>query len=183
MTKPNKLDIFAQEVPAEWVDAAEDSGTVQDNTPLTSRKTPTFLPGGDFVDTSSLLFLTAAVSIASGVGWYVLETWFDVSSPWLVTAIGVLIAVACRVGGGPSNPGIRAVIGLIFYGITSVGAGMGLARHRFIDLYRSIPSSQELESQFLLDHATTGTSIFAAILGGVAVVALSLFLSDHKVGQ
>ena len=178
MTANDDFDFSIKTAPADWNEAAPaqpDQRAVSRPKQTTTKK----LPSGKQADLFSASFIGIAVCLTSGVGWYLLENRWNRSIWWAPAIIGLLIALAVRISAGAQAPGLRCGLALALYSVTILGAGVALARKHLIAQFAPV-DFRSLESQFQFDLLSRGESVAGLIAGVVAIVVLSIGLSDQR---
>jgi len=118
-----------------------------------------------------------AMSVVAGYAWYQMDASGTLRTPWLAVALGVLIAVAVRLGGGKGDRGSRAIVAGTFYAVTLVVVTCLAARHNWAVLYgdNGLVSFEEDFMRRITDPIT----LAAWAIGGYASVKLSLLLGNR----
>ena len=173
-TAAEEFDLSTTTIPESWSEAAKDA-PVGDGSPL--RKVPLVQnpPIRNSVDMFSACVATTAVAIVSGSSWYLLGT-NGVTTPWIAVALGVVIAISVRLGGGSPDVHSRAMLSLLFYLATASVVIFLIARVNYADLYGSSPDLADFEQELLHSRLTDPIAILAWFVGGLSSVWTSRLL-------
>ncbi len=164
MSTPESLDFATQPVPDSWVEAASDAPSVderQRRPKKAGRSTP---PVATSLDLFTACLAAGATSIVSGYAWYELQL-SGFTSPWVAVGLGLIIAIAVRLGGGPEDVQTRGVLALLIYLITSSVVIFLIARTNYLDLYGSRPGLTDFEQELLHSRLTEPLAIVAWLAG------------------
>jgi len=112
MTDIDSTTFSMKTIPDTWVDAENDAGGA-DNTPLLKTRAVNVVPIRQDADALTGTVAAFSMSVITGVVWYLYESRDVVTSPWLAVPVGILIAIAVRLGTGANHGDVRATISLI----------------------------------------------------------------------
>jgi hypothetical protein len=172
------LDFSASTAPDSWYEAAAQAPQGAER-PVTSSSFLPTLPSSRGVDLAMACLTTLAMSVACGYAWYQIDTTQMVRSPWLAVALGVMIAVAVRLGGGRRDRETRAALAGLFYVVTLLSVAFLATRHSYVDLYGSSPSLVSFEEELFRSRFSDPWTVVAWFAGAVTAVKLSLLLGDR----
>jgi hypothetical protein len=173
------LDFSVDSIPESWHEAAVEAPKAE-RRPLRAAGPVELLPTGISADLATASLAGLAMSIVAGYAWYELATAAGLTSPWVAVGLGVVVAVAVRLGGGAHDPQSRAVLSLLLYLATWSIVMFGISRYLFADLYGSSPSLVEYEQAFLHSRLAEPPAIVAWVAGAVASVKVSYLLRRRQ---
>ena len=162
----NKMDFSIETVPQRWFDAAKESGQT-DAKPLSRPRAAKPVPHGQRVDPFAAVLAGAAMCMAGGVAWFLLEIEAGVISPWTPTVMGMLVGASVRLGAGRRDPGVRAFISVVLFLLTTTVVSFLVVR---LQLSRGmLDSSVAFAERAFLRHRVydatyAGTTTLGALL-------------------
>ena len=174
MSTPGQMDFSRQAIPGEWTEAAAEapSGGDKPYARPTRLSTP---PERDTVDLFIASLAAMATTIVSSVGWYQLQV-NGVTTPWVAVGVGLALAVAVRLGGGPHDSQSRGILTLLFYLATTAVVLYLATRWSYRVSYGTSPDWGQFEDELLSSRLTEPLSLVALFSGAtVAVWASKLF--------
>lgn len=154
-------------VPESWIDAQNEAGGV-DNTPLQKDRAVNVVPIRQDADVITGVVAALAMSVVTGLVWYLYESRDVLSTPWLTIPVGVLIAVAVRLGSGPDHSDVRATISLIFYILTVFMTAFFIESHDYVLVFGERPGFSELQTELVRDRLTQPITMVAWLVGMIA---------------
>ncbi len=176
MGTDHDLDFSTSTAPESWFEAAAQAPKGEER-PFTQASMLTVLPVNNRIDLLMTALTSVAMSVVAGYAWYQMDASGTLRSPWLAVALGVLIAVAVRLGGGKGDRGSRAIVAAGFYAVTLLAVTSMAARHNWTVLYgdNGLVSFEEDLMRRIADPIT----LVAWALGGFTAVKLSLLLGSR----
>jgi len=170
------LDFSTSTAPESWFEAAAQAPTSEEH-PFTQAGMLPVLPSNNRIDLLMTALTSVAMSVVAGYAWYQMDASGILRTPWLAVALGVLIALAVRLGGGKGDRGSRAIVAGIFYAVTLVAVTCLGSRHNWAVLYgdNGLVTFEEDLMRRIADPIT----LVAWAIGGFATVKLSLLLGDR----
>lgn len=180
MTDIDAQTFSMKTVPDAWVDAQNESSTVQDNTPLAKNRAVKVVPIRQEADAITGSVAALAMSVISGIVWYLYESNDVVTSPWLAVPVGVLIAVAVRLGSGANHGDVRATISLIFYILTIFVTAFFIESRDYLLVFGERPGFAELQTELVRDRLTQPMTMVAWMFGLFANLQTGFALSTKK---
>jgi hypothetical protein len=175
MTTRTELNFSLRNVPDTWNEAAAEAPE-GDNAPLRRKRIVGQLPQRYEVDVLTATIAGLSLAVISGVTWYLLETRGAMTSPWIAVAMGVVIAMAVRLGAGRNHPEVRATISVILYLSGVFIVAYLIERHQFVRLYGGEASIAGGERGLVRDRLTQPLTLLAWSLGLFVSVQLSYIL-------
>ncbi len=175
MSTKTRLDFDLKTAPDSWHIAAEE-GPEGDPTPLRRKRYIGTLPVATQIDFITSFLAALALSTVFGTLWYLIETKNGSRSPWMAVGLGVVIAIAVRLGGGRDHPDTRAVISVVFYLSTLLVVAYLVERHYNIALWGRHSSLAGSEQALVKYRLTEPVTLAAWCLGLAATVQLSYLL-------
>lgn len=175
METTTSFDFSVRTAPNEWSDAAADAPE-GDEKPLYRKRVVGDLPHRYEFDAVTSSISALAISIAVGVSWYVLEINEALQTPWIAVLLGLLIAVAVRLGAGPHVPEARATLSVIFYIGTLLVVAYMIERYQFVAIYGSEASIAGGERGLVRDRLTQPSTVAAWAIGLLATIQASYLL-------
>lgn len=169
------FDFGLRTAPDSWHAAADDAPE-GDPTPLRRKRYVGTLPVSTQMDYITSFLAALAMSAIFGTFWYLIETNRGMRNPWLAVGLGVLVAVAVRLGGGPRHPDTRAVISVVFYLSTLFVVSYLVERHYHISLWGSGSSFDGSEQGLVKFRLTQPETLVAWCIGLAATVQISYLL-------
>lgn len=138
------LDFSLRGAPPEWTEVekknAEDRVIARPKAspprPKVTRKPSDMFSGTVFA---------LVVSAISSVGWFVLERNSPSPLPWLAVPVALAIVVAIRLGAGPGEQDIRAILAATLYLLTVIVAAVLVSNYQFQSIFGTSPSLAELD--------------------------------------
>lgn len=179
MTKIDATSFSLRTVPDTWVEAQNDAGGV-DNTPLTKDRAVNVVPLREEADAITGVVAAFCMSVITGASWYVYESKDVLTTPWLAIPVGVLIAVAVRLGSGADHSDVRATISLIFYILTVFITAFFIESHDFLLVFGERPGFEELQTELVRDRLTQPATMLGWLLGLVANLQTTFALSRKR---
>jgi len=179
MTDIDSTTFSMKSIPDTWVEAENDAGGA-DNTPLVKNRAVNVVPIRQDADalTGSVAALT--MSVMSGTCWYLYESRDVVTSPWLAVPVGVLIAMAVRLGTGSGHGDVRATISLIFYILTVFITAFFIESRDFLLVFGERPGFSELQTELVRDRLTQPMTMVAWMFGLIANLQTGFALTAKK---
>ena len=182
MTDIDATTFSMKSVPETWVDAQNEAGGT-DNTPLKKHRPVSVVPIRQDADALTGSVAALAMSVITGVVWYLYESRDVVTSPWLAIPVGVLIAVAVRLGTGANHGDVRATISLIFYILTVFITAFFIESRDYLLVFGERPGFYELQTELVRDRLTQPMTMVAWVVGMIANLQTGFALSAKKKGQ
>lgn len=176
MGTDHDLDFSTSTAPESWFEAAAQAPKGEER-PFTQAGMLPVLPVNNRIDLLMTALTSVAMSVVAGYAWYQMDASGTLRTPWLAVALGVLIALAVRLGGGRGDRGSRAIVAGTFYVVTLVAVTCLAARHNWTVLYgdNGLVSFEEDLMRRIADPIT----LVAWAIGGYATVKLSLLLGNR----
>lgn len=176
MGTDHDLDFSASTAPESWFEAAAQAPKGEER-PFAQPGMLPVLPSNNRIDLLMTGLTSVAMSVVAGYAWYTMDASGTLRTPWLAVALGVLLALAVRLGGGKGDRGSRAIVAGTFYAVTLMAVTCLAARHNWTVLYgdTGLVSFEEDLMRRIGDPVT----LVAWALGGFAAVKLSLLLGSH----
>ncbi len=174
MVTNNDSNFSVTTVPDEWNEAVRDApgGGEAPQHPV-GRSGPKVMPSRNKTDLFSAGFFGVAVALASGIGWYYLETNDLDYLWWAPAAVGLLIGLGVRLAGGSASGGLNLGVSAVLFCMTVLVAGLAISRSNLIAQLTPV-SADSLESQFILDQFTRLNS-WLGLAGGLLAMTLTSF--------
>lgn len=167
MTDIGSTTFSMKSVPDTWVDAENEAGG-SDNSPLVKHRAVSVVPIRQDADALTGSVAALAMSVITGVCWYLYESRDVVTSPWLAVPVGVLIAIAVRLGTGPNHGDVRATISLIFYILTLFITAFFIESRDYLLVFGTRPGFGELQTELVRDRLTQPATMVAWVFGLMA---------------
>lgn len=177
MGTDHDLDFSTSTAPESWFEAAAQAPKGDEQRPFVQPSVLPVLPVNNRIDLLMTALTSVAMSVVAGYAWYQMDSSGTLRTPWLAVALGVLIALAVRLGGGKGDRGSRAIVAGTFYSVTLVAVTCLAARHNWAVLYgdNGLVSFEEDLMRRIADPVT----LVAWAIGGYATVKLSLLLGNR----
>ncbi len=175
MATKSSLDFGLRTAPDSWHAAAEEAPE-GDHTPLRHKRYVGSVPVSTQVDLITSFLAALAMSSIFGTFWYLLETNDGSRDPWYAIGLGVLIAVAVRLGGGRDHADSRAVVSVLFYLSTIFVVAYLVERHYNVELWGAGSSLAGSEKNLVRYRLTEPETLGAWCLGLAASVQVSYLL-------
>lgn len=177
MGTDHDLDFSTSTAPESWFEAAAQAPKGDEQRPFVQPGVLPVLPVNNRIDLLMTALTSVAMSVVAGYAWYQMDASGTLRTPWLAVALGVLIALAVRLGGGKGDRGSRAIVAGTFYTVTLVAVTCLAARHNWTVLYgdNGLVSFEEDLMRRIADPIT----LVAWAIGGYATVKLSLLLGNR----
>lgn len=179
MSDINSTTFSVRTVPDSWVEAQTEAGGV-DNTPLKKDRPVNVVPIRQDADVLTGSVAALAISVISGVFWYLYETGDVGSSPWIAVPVGMFIAVAVRLGTGSDYSDVRATIALIFYILTVFGTAFFIESHDYRLVFGERPDFSELQTELVRDRLTRPMTMLAWLVGVFATLQTGFALNRRR---
>ena len=179
MTDVDATTFSMKSVPESWVDAQNDAGGF-DSTPLKKDRAVSVVPIRQDADALTGSVAALAMSVIAGLCWYLYESQDVVTSPWLAVPVGVLIAVAVRLGTGPNHGDVRATISLIFYILTVFITAFFIESRDYLLVFGERPGFAELQTELVRDRLTRPMTMIAWIAGVFANLQTGFALNTRR---
>lgn len=177
MTDIDSQTFSMKTVPDTWVAAQEASSTTPDNAPLVKHRAVRVVPIRQDADAITGSVAALAMSVIAGLVWYMYESNDVVTSPWIAVPVGVLIAVAVRLGTGAHHGDVRATISLIFYILTVFITAFFIESRDFLLVFGERPGFAELQTELVRDRLTQPMTMVAWLFGLFANLQTGFALS------
>jgi len=182
MTDIDSTTFSMKTIPDTWVDAENDAGGA-DNTPLLKTRAVNVVPIRQDADALTGTVAAFSMSVITGVVWYLYESRDVVTSPWLAVPVGILIAIAVRLGTGANHGDVRATISLIFYILTVFITAFFIESRDFLLVFGERPGFAELQTELVRDRLTQPLTMVAWMVGMFANLQTGFVLSAKKKGR
>ncbi len=179
MTKIDAKSFSLKTIPDAWVDAQNDAGGV-DNTPIKKDRAVNMVPLREEADAITGVVAAFCMSVITGTCWYLYEIEDVLTTPWLAIPVGVLIAVAVRLGSGADHSDVRASISLIFYILTVFITAFFIESHDFQLVFGERPGFGELQTELVRDRLTQPMTMLGWLAGLVANLQTTFALSNKR---
>lgn len=179
MNTETMYDFSMDSVPASWQSAA-DEAPEGDHGPLRKKRSMAVMPNGAKIDMTTALIAGLLVSTLTGVTWYLLETRYVTSTPWLGVVAAVFVALAVRLGGTSADREVRALLSSIFYMLTVMGTVYAIERAEFRAAYGSNPNLDEAEVAFIRDRLTDPEIVVSWVAGLVLCMQISYLTAKRR---
>ena len=154
-------------VPDSWIEAQNEAGG-SDNTPLAKDRAVNVVPIRKDADVITGVVAALAMSVVTGLVWYLYESRDVLTTPWLAIPAGVLISVAVRLGSGADHGDVRATISLIFYILTVFITAFFIESHDYQLIFGYRPDFEALQTELVRDRLTQPTTMVAWVVGMIA---------------
>jgi hypothetical protein len=178
----SKLDFSVRSIPDSWAAAAEDAPKPPDDVRV-GQSGFHRLPTGTRPDLVTGTLTGIAMTVIAGTAWYLngVNGVFTGTAADFVMSIllGVLIAIAVRLGAGPSGPELRVGVGAALFVTTILSVAFAVTREEFTALNRRSPSFGEVEDLVTAYYLSRFTIIAAWILG-LVVMSYMTFALKHR---
>lgn len=179
MTDIDSTKFSMKSVPDSWVEAQHEAGGF-DNSPLKHNRAVSIVPIRQDADALTGSVGALAMSVITGLCWYLYESRDIVSSPWLAIPVGMLIAVAVRLGSGGNHSDVRATIALIFYILTVFITAFFIESRDFLLVFGERPGFYELQTELVRDRLTQPTTMVAWVAGVFATLQTGFALNNKR---
>jgi hypothetical protein len=179
MTNIDSTSFSLKTVPDTWVEAQEEAGGI-DNTPIKNNRAVNVVPFRDEADAITGIVAAFCMSVITGTCWYLYEIEDVLTTPWLAIPVGVLIAVAVRLGSGPDHGDVRATIALIFYILTVFITAFFIESHDYQLVFGRRPGFADLQTELVRDRLTQPATMIGWIVGVFAVLQTGFALSNKR---
>lgn len=123
-------------------------------------------------DTLGALLAGVAMALTVGVAWFALEMDGTITSPWVVSGAGLLIGIAVRLGGGPFEPAVRAVISLLVFVVTTLAVSFLVVRYQLREMDPDLPLAFE-EHVFVRNRVLAPAYAAASAVGAYLTIQLN----------
>lgn len=179
MSSEQRFDMSSDAIPSSWHEAASHApqGTAA---PLQKAGPMRAMPSGKSLDTFTATLSGAVVSIISGYLWFEVEMTTGKPYTWIALIVGMAIAIAVRIGGGPPDHQIRATISMMFYLLTSIVALFLIGRANYSETYGQSASLLDFESQLINTRLSDPMSALALAMGAVLAVFISYAMRRNR---
>ncbi len=179
MSSEQRFDMSSDAIPSSWHEAATHApqGTAK---PLQKPGAVRAMPSGKGVDAFTATLVGAVVSIISGYLWFEIEMSTGKPYTWIAMVVGVAIAIAVRIGGGPPDHQIRATISMLFYLVTSVTALFLIGRANYAETYGESAGLLDFENQLINTRLSDPLSALALAMGAVMAVVISYAMRRNR---
>jgi hypothetical protein len=175
METRSTYDFGLRTAPDHWQEAALEAPE-GDPTPLRRKRHVGTLPVSNQMDFVTSFLAALCMAAVCGTAWYLIETNHAVRYPWLAVALGALLAVAVRLGGGRDHAETRAVMSVVFYLATLLIVAYLVERWYHIALWGPGSTLVGGERGLVRHRLTEPVTLAAWCLGLVATVQLSYLL-------
>lgn len=145
------FDFSIDTVPVSWRDAEVEAPELDTAAPR-SRRSVSIPSALDRVDIMTSVIAALATSTSCGVAWYLFETRGVSTSPLIALLVGLVIALAVRLGGGQGDPDVRATIAFIFYMATVLMTAYMIERFDYRITYGESPNVAQTEYWIVRDR-------------------------------
>lgn len=179
MTNIDSTSFSLKTVPDTWVEAQSEAGGA-DNTPMKKDRAVNVVPLREEADAITGVVAAFCMSVMTGTCWYLYEINDVLTTPWLAIPVGVLIAVAVRLGSGADHSDVRATIALIFYILTVFVTAFFIESHDYELVFGRSPGFDELQTELVRDRLTQPATMIGWIAGLFAVLQTGLALSNRR---
>lgn len=179
MTDIGSTKFSMKSVPDSWVEAQEEAGGF-DSTPLKHNRAVNVVPIRQDADAMTGSVAALAMSVITGLCWYLYESNDVLASPWLAVPVGVLISVAVRLGSGGNHSDVRATISLIFYILTVFITAFFIESRDFLLVFGERPGFYELQTELVRDRLTQPTTMVAWVVGVFATLQTGFALNNKR---
>ena len=179
MTNIDSTSFSLKTVPDTWVEAQEEAGGV-DNTPIKKDRAVNVVPLREEADAITGVVAAFCMSVITGTCWYLYEINDVMTTPWLAIPVGVLIAVAVRLGSGADHSDVRATIALIFYILTVFITAFFIESHDYQLVFGRRPGFDALQTELVRDRLTQPATMLGWLVGVFAVVQTGFALSNKR---
>ncbi len=170
----SKTTFSVRDIPESWVDAAAE-GPVGSPGPLVERRrSGRRLPTGAKPDLVTGALTGIAMTVISGAAWFTVDLSGTYTGPWLAVLLGVLVAIAVRLGSGPAGPEMRMTVGAALYIAGVLATTAVIVRTTYTNLYGRAPSAGQIEDIITSDYVTRPLVVLAWVTG-LAVMAWTSF--------
>lgn len=175
METKTEFDFSIRNVPDAWNDAAEE-GPEGDAVPLRRKRVVGQIPHHYDLDLLTACLAGMSMAIVAGTSWYFLEIRNAVTTPWLAMVLGLLIAMAVRLGAGEHHAEVRATISVIFYIATIFTVAYMVERYQFVSLYGNDAVMAGSERGLVRDRLTEPVTLAAWSIGVLVTMQASYLL-------
>lgn len=182
MTDIDSTTFSMKSIPDNWIEAESEAGGA-DNTPLLKTRAVDVVPIRQEADAITGTVAALAMSVMTGLVWYLYESRDVITSPWLAVPVGVLISIAVRLGTGANHSDVRATISLIFYILTVFITAFFIESRDFLLVFGQRPDFYELQTELVRDRLTQPNTMVAWIAGLFATLQTGFALSPKKKGK
>ena len=179
MTDLSSRAFSMKSVPDSWVEAQQDAGGV-DGKPLVKDRAVNVVPIREEADVITGTVAALAVSVLTGLVWYLYESRDVITSPWLSIPVGILIAVAVRLGTGPNHSDVRATISVIFYILTVFITSFFIESRDYLLVFGERPGFAELQTELVRDRLTRPLTMVAWLFGMIANLQTGFALNSKR---
>ncbi len=179
MTDIDSTTFSMKSIPDTWVEAENEAGGA-DSTPLLKTRAVNVVPIREDADAITGSVAALAMSVMTGLVWYLYESRDVVTSPWLAVPVGVLISVAVRLGTGANHSDVRATISLIFYILTVFITAFFIESRDFLLVFGQRPDFYELQTELVRDRLTQPGTMIAWISGMFATLQTGFALNAKQ---
>ncbi len=179
MTNIDSNTFSMKTVPDSWREAETEAG-VPDPTPLRKDRAVSVVPIRQDADVLTGVVAALCMSIMTGVCWYLYESRDVITTPWLAIPVGVLIAIAVRLGTGANHGDVKATISLIFYILTVFVVAFFIESRDFLLVFGHRPSFTELQTELVRDRLTQPMTMLGWLLGLVANLQTGFALTPRR---
>lgn len=179
MTNIDSTSFSMKTVPDSWIDAENEAGVV-DHTPLKKERAVGVVPIRQEADALTGIVAAFCMSVMTGVCWYLYESRDVVTTPWLAIPVGVLIAVAVRLGTGAHHGDVKATISLIFYILTVFITAFFIESRDYLMVFGHRPDLDELQTELVRDRLTQPMTMLGWVAGMFACLQTGVALNARR---
>lgn len=179
MTDIDSTSFSMKTVPDSWIEAENEAGLV-DHTPLKKERAVGVVPIRQEADVLTGFVAAFCMSVVTGLCWYLYESRDVITTPWLAVPVGVLIAVAVRLGTGPNHGDVKATISLIFYILTVFVTAFFIESRDYLLVFGHRPDFDELQTELVRDRLTEPMTMVGWIVGMIANLQTGFALNARR---
>lgn len=167
-----QLDFSVREMPQAWIDASADAPQPDEAAVIKKTRKLKKITHVE-MDYVGAVLGAIATSVVGGATWYYFHTDGVWVSPWAPIALGILMGLGVRLGGGKPEPAQRASIAVAWYLVTATVALYFIHRASVLS-YLPQAGWSEIERSIVRGYLRDGQNALGLLVGGMAAGGINL---------
>ncbi len=167
-----QLDFSVREMPQAWLDASAEAPQ-PDEAPVAKKARKLKKRSHIEIDYVGAVLGAIATSVVAGAAWYYFHTDGAWSSPWAPIAVGLVMGLGVRLGGGKPEPSQRASIAVSWYLLT-ITLVLYLIHRTSVLSYLPDGGWSDIERSIVRGYLRDGQNALGLMLGGIAAAVVNL---------